>query len=223
MTWRAPYFDPYWWILILLSAGVASAVLAGIATDPARPTLSAWATGLNAGLLAATLVAIVWYSLRTHRLVDLQRDVAAVGNHPWLSAMYLTPRDLLQDEKAPFGRHEAILPITNTGRTPARLRRVTVSTEEEQEQASDCMLVPGGDNDPRVLVPGDRVDVKVLEIIYGGPPPTVYLDIVIEYDSIDGGSGRLTLRFRFANGRWKNRDSRYDFTLPAVAHRQRRP
>jgi hypothetical protein len=212
-----------WWILIALSTGVASALLAGFATDQARPTLSAWATGLNAGLLAATLVAILWYSLRTHRLVDLQRDVAAVGNHPWLSAMYLTPRELPPDEKAPFGSHEAMLPIVNTGRTPARLRRVTVTVEVEKGSDPDADLIPGGDDNPRVLVPGDRVDVKVLEIIYGGPPPTVYLDIVIEYDSIDDGSGRLTLQFRFANGRWKNRASRYDFTLPAVAHRQRRP
>jgi hypothetical protein len=197
------------WVIGTLVAGVVTLVVAAkIPTE--------WGTPLSAGLLAATLIAIVWYSWETHRLVRLQRIGTEVENHPWLSALYVIGSDVPVEE-SPYGGHEAMLPISNVGRTPARVCGVTVSSRLE-EGAADCTVVPGGDRDSRVLVAGGRVNVKVVDIVFRTPTPKVglYLDVVVEYETLDGGGGRLTLPFRYANRRWKNRGgATYEYTLPS--------
>ena len=51
---------PRAWI-VLVFVGVAAAIVAGLTTHWARPSQSAWAYGIYMGLLALTLLAILWY------------------------------------------------------------------------------------------------------------------------------------------------------------------
>jgi hypothetical protein len=54
---------PWMWVTVVVALGVACVLTAGIGTARAAPRISAWATAINVGLLAATFVAILWYSL----------------------------------------------------------------------------------------------------------------------------------------------------------------
>lgn len=202
------------WVASAVIVGLASAVVAGVGTYKASPSSSAWAWGLYVGFLGATFIAVLWYALLTHRMGVVQRQGAEVANHPWLLAISLRPDDVAADDGARFGRHVAFLPITNTGRTPALLRGILVGVRVERE-SSDCEILGGGDSDQRVLVPGDRVDVKLIDIkwLNAAPNPTVYLEVDINYATLDGGSGHLTSSFRYAERVWKPRPSGYEYTL----------
>jgi len=85
-------------------------------------------------------------------MVDVQRQGTEVANHPWLLATSLRLDDVAVDDGARIGRHVAILPITNMGRTPALLHGVEVAVRVEKG-STDCEIVVGGDNDQRHSCP----------------------------------------------------------------------
>jgi len=204
------------WIVLGL-VGLAAAVLAGFATDWARPSQSAWAVGVSQGLLALTLLAILWYSLETRRLVRQQRDAAEITDHPWLSALWVEVADVPPGDAVPFGGIQASLPIENRGRTPAMLRDVTVSSEGEG-QPNEWTVTLGGDHDPRTLVPGEQVIVKIADVAYGDlRHPTLSIKVSIHYRTVHGGTGNLMLRYRLSDRIWKSRDTSYTCTLSSGA------
>lgn len=197
---------PYWWVIGTLSAGVGAGV--GVYVAP-----SGMAAAISAGLLAATFVAILWYSWETHQLVHMQRDGTELAEHPWLAAAWLRHGEIAVSDAAPFGGVRAGLPITNVGRTPAMLRQVTVSSPV-LDRSSGWTVTLGGDKNPRTLVPGQHVIVTLAEVLFGGPThPTLYVNVSIPYRTIHGGSGRARLRFRFANRSWKSGRTDYELTL----------
>jgi hypothetical protein len=166
------------------------------------------------GLLGATLLAVLSYSLETRRLVRLQRDATEVSEHPWLHvAGWPAESALGPDEKNPFGATVADLPIGNAGRTPALIREITVQCER-LPASTEYQVFPGGDANPRALAPGQRFVTRLVEVRFGAQvPPRLNVNAHITYRTIHGGSGRVTLRFRFADGVWKSRDTDYECTL----------
>ncbi len=201
------------WVALGLLVLVA-ALIAGIATHKASPGPSGWAAGISLFVLGATLLAVLWYSLETRRLVRTQRDAAEITDHPWLHvAGWPAEHPLDADAAIPFGGVEARLPIQNVGRTPALLRDISV-WYDHQPDSKDCQVMHGGDANPRVLAPGQQFVTKVVEIRFGEPePPTLYVEVSIRYQTIHGGTGRVVLRFRYADRIWKSRDTDYDCTL----------
>src|SRR5258707_10545842 len=106
------------------------------------------------------------------------------------------------------------VPIENVGRTPALLRNVSVEYEH-QRGAADCEIVRGGDANPRALAPGQQFVVTIIELRFQRtlPPPTVYVDVSISYQTIYGGMGLIVLRFRYGDFVWKSRETHYEGTL----------
>src|SRR5262245_55658362 len=62
---RLPQSSTPVWIVVALSTGLSCGLVAGIGTQLARPSASAWATGVSTAVLASTLVAFIWYSVET--------------------------------------------------------------------------------------------------------------------------------------------------------------
>jgi hypothetical protein len=201
-----------WLVLGLLA--LAAAVIAGYATHRAGSSPSAWAAGITPFVLGATLLAVLWYSLETRRLVRAQRDAAEITDHPWLHvAGWPVERPLIEGSMGIFRGVEVHLPIQNVGHTPALLRDISVSYEK-LAGSRDCEVIRGGDANARVLAPGQQFVTKVAEVRFGeAAPPTLYLDVSISYGTIHGGTGRLVLRFRYADRAWKSRDTDYACTL----------
>ena len=201
------------WVALGLLVLVA-ALIAGIGTHKASPGPSGLAAGISLFVLGATLLAVLWYSLETRRLVRTQRDAAEITDHPWLHvAGWPAEHPLDADAAIPFGGVEARLPIQNVGRTPALLRDISVRYDH-QPDSKDCQVMRGSDANPRVLAPGQQFVTKVVEIRFGEPePPTLYVEVSIRYQTIHGGTGRVVLRFRYADRIWKSRDTDYDCTL----------
>jgi hypothetical protein len=209
------HFRP-WAILALLL--LAAAIVAGIATRKSSPGSSGTAYGIYIALLGATLLAVLWYSFETRRLVHIQRDAAELADHPWLHvAGWPAPSVLRPDAVLPFGAVLADLPISNVGHTPALLRDVSVEYERLPD-SSECEVIPAGDVNPRVLVPGERVAIRLIEVrLKEQTLPRLLVNVSVKYRTIHGGSGRVMLRFRFADGVWKSRDTDYECTLSSGA------
>ncbi len=205
-----------WLVLVLVS--VASAVVAGVATHWARPGPSAWAVGLSLGLLALTLLAILWYSFETRKLVRIQREAAEIESHPWLHvAGWPTARQLSIEERM-FSGDQAALPIMNVGRTPALLTKISVA--HDGSPGLDGALVElGGDNNPRVLAPGQQFLATIVAIKTREPikarelSPRLHLSVTIDYRALQGGGGQVVVRLRYAGGVWKSRRTTYMATL----------
>lgn len=201
------------WVVLALVL-VLAAVVAGIATTQASPGNSGWAAGIYMWLLGATLLAVLWYSLETRRLVRIQREVAEIQDHPWLKVRaWPHRRPLPRTVETPFGGTIAYLPILNVGRTPALFRSLTVEWER-MEGSTEFEVILGTDLNPRVLAPGQDFVNRTIEIRYGAPtPPRLLVNVSIAYRTVHGASGRVMLRFRFADGTWKSRDTDYERIL----------
>jgi hypothetical protein len=121
-----------------------------------RTGSSAWTSGLGAGLIAATLVGIIWYSWETRRLVDSHESGAELDKDPGLFATTLKPEE--QPEGAYpflFGGFRLWLPNQNVGRTPALDVRV-----ESGWNTTDHRLNLASLNQPiqdQVVVPTDTL------------------------------------------------------------------
>src|SRR5262245_3245038 len=112
MKWRVG--EPAWWGVGIVLAGILAFAVAGEGR-------------VNASLVAATLVVLLWYTVETRRLRMAQeheiaqgRLVAELREHPWLEASTLRPEIRTpQREGAP---HELVLylPVTNKVRGPRR-------------------------------------------------------------------------------------------------------
>lgn len=187
------------WIFIALAIGGVFGLIAG----------------LNAGLLAATFVAILWYSWETRKLLDSQLHSGELVRHPWLSATALrvekgTP------EFQEFARCHLQLPIDNHGQTPAYITEIE-ATGQLSAESEGCRFTPR--ERPvrnQVIVPGDSLDLRLGTLSTIRPPfrYTVITEARIAYDTADGGSGVLTVGFRYADdGEWTNLDTTYSFTL----------
>ena len=200
---------------ILSAVILAAAITAGFTTHMSRFSTSAWAYGIYVAVLGFTLLAVLWYSLETRRLVRIQRDAAEIADHPWLHvAGWPTDLALRADDMRPFGGMLADLPVKNVGRTPALLRNILVQYEIPNN-SDDSQVIPGGDANPRVLAPGQEVVTRIAEVQFGGPHGALLLFVTVSvtYYSVHGGTGRVTLRFRFQDGVWKSRETNYECTL----------
>ena len=202
---------PTVWFWLILAAGLLFGSIAATATA-ARGGSSAWAVGLQTGLLASTLVAAFWYALITHRLFVVQRDAGEIAEHPWLHVSGWPAGTMLQPDVRPYPVATANITIMNAGRTPALLQRVSV-IQPDEPGAADWPVTVQGDANPRALTPGQGVVVDIAQIeIRDGDGP-VYVDVAVDYETVHGGQGRLVLRFRYGRGGWKSRETRYECTL----------
>ena len=202
------------WIFTTLGFGTLCGLIAGGATAAARPGSSAWASGLGAGLIAATLVAIIWYSWETRRLVDSHESGAELDKHPWLSGTTLKPQE--QPEGADpflFGGFRLWLPIQNVGRTPALDVRV-----ESRWETTDHRLNLAALNQPiqdQVIVPSDTLNAYVGHIGFLMPHGAeAELSVRVTYTVPLGGDGELPLTFQYRSRQgWGNGPTRYRFRL----------
>src|SRR5215467_3857755 len=196
------------WI-VLVFVGVAAAIVAGLATHWARPSQSAWASGIYMGLLALTLLAILWYSFETRNLVRIQREASEIESHPWLHVEgWPIPRKL-SPEEAVKGDQFA-LPIMNVGRTPALITKVSVAHRGPQ---IDPLVKLEGDANPRVLAPGQQFLATIVTFKGFGPPIRAYLSVTIDYQALQGGGGRVVVWLRYAESTWKSRRTAYAASL----------
>jgi hypothetical protein len=156
------------WIGAAICFGVICGVAAGVGTAGAAQKVSAWATGINAGLLAATFVAILWYSIQTRRLVDAQERSTEIDKHPWLLATTLDAQWLAAGDDFPLGGEHLWLPIKNSGVSPAFKVQVhaayayaveghAVESEKSSRQVTGQLIVP---NDTLLFEIG-RVTMRV--------------------------------------------------------------
>jgi len=167
------------WIILVL-VGVAAAIVAGVATHWAGPSQSAWASGIYMGLLALTLLAILWYSFETRKLVRIQREAAEIESHPWLHVAGWPIRRQLSAREAERGDQDA-LRIMNVGRTPALLTKVSVAHEGPQ---TDSWVKLGGDASSRVLAPGQQFLATIATFEASGPSIQAYLSVTIDYRAL---------------------------------------
>jgi len=181
------------WVALALFI-LAASVIAGYATHRASPGPSAWAAGISPLVLGATLLAVLWYSLETRRLVRLQRDAAEITDHPWLHvAAWPSSEALVYDPATQLKGLVAHLPIQNVGRTPALLRDISV-THELEPGSGECHFATGGDLNPRALAPGQGFTATIGELHYRSQePPIVYVDVSIGYQTIFGATGLVVL------------------------------
>lgn len=196
------------WLALALVC-IAAALIAGVATHRAQGTPSAWAAGLTLGLLALTLLAILWYSFETRNLVRIQREASEIESHPWLHVeAWPIPRKL-SPEEAVKGDQFA-LPIMNVGRTPALISKVSVAHRGPQ---IDPLVKLEGDANPRVLAPGQQFLATIVTFKGFGPPIRAYLSVTIDYQALQGGGGRVVVWLRYAESTWKSRRTAYAASL----------
>lgn len=186
---------PAVWLWIIIIAGLLLGGVAGFATA-AHGGSSAWAAGLQTGLLGSTLVAAFWYALITHRLFVAQRDASEMAEQPWLQVSAWPGTDVIPAGPGrPYPVAAASLNIRNVGRTPALVQCVSV-IQPNEPGAGAWPVTLQGDASPRALTEGQGfgVDIAQVEILDGDLP--VYVDVSVDYQTVHGGQGRLVLRFR---------------------------
>ena len=197
---------PRTWI-VLVFVGVAAAIVAGLTTHLARPSQSAWAYGIYMGLLALTLLAILWYSFETRKLVRMQREASELESHPWLHvAGWPIPR-----QHDPL--EEIVLPIQNVGRTPAQITKISVAYDDGPQNLNDALVNLGGDTNPTVLAPGQQFLATIMTILVARQSTVLHLSVTIDYRALQGGGGQVVVRLRYAEGGWKSRRTEYAVTL----------
>jgi hypothetical protein len=203
------------WVFVTLAVGICVGVMAGAGTYLAAPSGSAWAAGLNAGLLAATFLAILWYSLETRRLVDGQRETNEIARHPWLAATSLKPDEIQPTVTAPLGGLRLWLPSENHGTTPAYISNTTVEGELSDDSRGARFDPRERPVDTQVIVPGDFLSLRLGSLIFTESTRRGSLNAKarIEYQTADGGSGELSVGFIYRDGDWTNLDTTYRFTL----------
>ena len=175
-----------------------------------RPNIG---TALSVGLLAATLMAILWYTIETRSLRLQQQWDSEIHNHPWLKGSDL---DVNQDE--PTARFMGIvasetiyLPVKNVGTTPAYALHINVQWEMKGQSPSrqERQVVSG-----LSLAPGDTCHARLCDLEFLDPGDRATIDLEIEYRSFMGGGGRLKMNFYSHEKGWANGPtSPYEFWL----------
>jgi hypothetical protein len=196
---------------------LAGIIIAGLVSGTGVYSLStAWASATNAGLIAATLVGIVWYSWETSKLVEAQRRSIEIDKHPWLTATNLAPQDIPGGaDPGLFGGFRLFLPIRNVGETPAYNVSVQASHTTRVRATPDRE----GQSEFRnqVIVPGDTLTVLLGEVFFNLPPSyTRIVDVLvsIRYEVFDRGRGEIQLNFQYMTAAgWGNGDTRYTIWL----------
>jgi hypothetical protein len=193
-----------------LSAGVVGS---GIIVFVVDIFLSQGAAGaLATGIFAATLFAILWYTIETRKLRLEQALGNEIQHHPWLKASDLSVS--YNDEGDSFmGRETVCLPITNVGATPAHDLRISVQWQVESE-----FEILGPNGSPKEigdidLAPRDTYHARLCEIDIEEPSARATIDVQISYRSYIGGGGQLAMSFcRQGGGGWVNQKmSPYQF------------
>lgn len=208
------------WLLTAAAAGLVFGLVAGFGAGFAAPGVSAWASGINAGLLAATFVAILWYSWETRRLLDSQQEAAEIMRHPWLSATTLNAVEVTPPpDEAPYERLVFRLRIDNQGQTPAYVRQISVTGQPTPGPGGYSFVPREKPIRNQVIAPRDFLDLHLGNVSFTGPRHDYLVETsaTIEYGTADGGTGTLTVGFRYADGGWINLDTTYKFALSGGA------
>jgi hypothetical protein len=203
------------WLTSAVIAGMAAFILSATASAPL-------ASALGAGLLASTLVAIIWYSWDTHRLVEsqqrqakAQQQRAEIENHPWLAASTLKWKLERNERAAPLGHHHLSIEIKNTGRTPAYVHRIGI-TGHDVRGAGECRLALEDQPKARqVIVPGESLGLVLGVMVFNVPRPQAPMEVraAVAYSTAEGGRGDIGVGFRYEHEAWLNLPTSYTFTL----------
>ncbi len=223
------------WIGYTLAVGLVLGLTVAVCTVRAAPSVSASASGITAGLLAATFVAILWYSWETHQLLDLQRESTEITRHPWLSATLLKMAEIEPPSRLPpisptlqvpsYGDVRFRLPINNEGLTPAYIKRITVRGEPDDPSTGYGFLArERGEVRNQVIVPHDVLDLYLGRVVFTQSRSDYVVDIFVDirYETTDGGSAMLKVGFRYSKGGWISLPTTYDITLGTGAQFPRR-
>lgn len=163
---------------------------------------------LSTAVLAATLVAVTWYSVETRILRLQQQWDSEIRNHPWLKGSDLKVNR--EDSQAKMLWREIIyLPIQNVGTTPAHNLNLVVQWRVEGDEASTGEKHIGSVS----LPPGDTFHAKLCEIDFD-PGDKAFINVEITYKNFAGGGGRLKMNFYTHEKGWANGPmSPYEFWL----------
>jgi len=177
-------------ILISSGIGVIFGLLAGVATFKAAPTASAWATGISAGAYAATLVAVLWYSLETQAMRRAIVRQTEMSVRPFLVAG-IEARPL--NPLATLTAYEDLLVIRNIGSGPALFVRIeTLHLEHLEVRFEVVDVIPGGHDAivrARVFVDRAPLGGQANEFVASLKPSSASatLFLTLRYTDVDGG------------------------------------
>jgi hypothetical protein len=215
-----PKVGTRFWLLAVVVVGLVFGLAAGLGAAFAAPRLSAWASGVNAGLLAATFVAILWYSWETRRLLDSQQESGEIARHPWLSATTLDMAEVTPPPMdASYGQVRFRLRIDNQGQTPAYVKHIEVSGRPAPGAAGYRFVAREKPIRNQVIAPRDFLDLHLGTVSFTQPRRDYLVELLadIQYSTADGGAGSLAVGFRYADGGWINLDTTYKFSLSSGA------
>lgn len=161
------------------------------------------ATALSTAVLAATLGAILWYTLETRALRLQQQGDSELRNHPWLrgSDLVVNRDDSTARIMGMVACETIYLPVKNVGTTPAYALDINVRWEMRGQNPSrqERQAVSG-----LSLAPGDTCHAKLCDLEFIDPGDRATIDVEIEYKSLMGGGGRLKLNFYSHEKGWAN-------------------
>jgi hypothetical protein len=192
-----------------------AAFLFGVAAAAVTAIIEArTGAALSAGLLASTLVVVLWYSWETRRLVDTQRRANELDQHPWLSATSLRIEEIGPSEGTfAFGGHGVWLPIENVGRTPAFDVNVAVDVSVPDRDSGGAPKHLQKKARDQVIVPRDQLHIRFPDIAWPGIPFRATAAVQIRYCVMDGGRGEIDLAFNCTDGNWLNGPTQYRFWM----------
>jgi hypothetical protein len=201
------------WIWIV-SIVVGALILGAISL--ARTQL---AGAINAAVVMATFLAVLWYAIETRELVEGQERATELDRHPWLEATNLRPERIAPpSEGRPLGGFQIWLPITNVGHTPAidlEVDALTTVSNVDIGQTIEAREKRFG----QTLVPRDVLHQEISRVFLEGPRTTIRVDVRIVYRTIDGGRADLTVGFTYtAEKGWRNLPTQYQFWLADGSH-----
>lgn len=143
---------------------------------------------LTPAMLAATLVAVTWYSVETRRLRIAQEHDAEIRNHPWITVEKVEFR-LDKDGGGFVGSEHIMVSISNKGLTPAN--EILISGESPTDAASHENQIRFMDNSIGNLPPGVTRETEVAVVNLEKPGERTQVDFHVAYKSCKGGGGRI--------------------------------
>ena len=180
-------------------------ILAGIVRIALVPSLDSERTQgvvgiLTLGVLALTLVGILWYAAEAMRLRLAQEVEAQIQFHPWLNATDLreTPLQPRTESSPPRSRYS--LHVRNVGATPAH--HVQVQVKYYVVGATRQFVV--NDQPEFELAPQDGFLVHLCELEFDRATQSASIQVEIRYRTAFGGAGELVIPFRYTSPRWSN-------------------
>lgn len=161
---------------------------------------------LNAVILTATLIVLIWYTVETYKLRTNHEHGVEIESFPWLTGSDLVTKKVETIEN--FIWNETIyLPIKNTGKTPALNVNLKLNIEVEGPEILEKKEIQGV-----MIAPGDIFHFKLGQFNYHKPEDKAQVEAVITYKSYLGGEGKLIQKFCYCNKSWVNGPSTYYFT-----------